>query len=366
MTDVWSDEELDNAMAALYVDTAVNQDAQVRARAKLMRAAETRRAIPLAAVAASVVVVTAGALLVVATSPSSPSDEIATAQSSAVPTRPPATSGSQHAPMPAMPDQPQNSLNTLATRVSETPLGPGQYRYVSTQTLRRTTDEGKSGRKYTYMAEYRTETWIPADQNQMWMARNQTTQNRQWITGSEQEARADDVRFDLPLVTPDGETQARCGDFMHTEGCALVGAVRTFDGPVKPPHDPRQLYSFLADDSAKHSDPPLQFFRTASRLLDVQFSVAVRRATLQALSHNPYLRVADTTTRDNRTAVSIGIEYGGGRLLEEVLLDPANGQVIGARTVALKDVDGAKAGEQISDRVEHTAVADKLGVQPSR
>ncbi|ALG13443.1 hypothetical protein [Kibdelosporangium phytohabitans] len=383
--EMWSDRELDNAMAVLYPEVPVNREAQVKARAQLMQAAgadETvapeqpedttrqrhRRVAPLAAVAAAVAVLVVGAVVVVSTASR---DEVDPAQQpGSVMPRPPATSDSQHAPMPSMPDQPQNSLNNLATRVTETPLRPGQYRYIGARGWNRQNTQGQSGTTYVYRGEYRTERWIPANQEQEWLIRNQTTGNRQWLTGTEQQARADGAVYDTKLIRPDGETRARCGHFMTPKGqtCSkqTAGNIETANGSVKPPTDPREVYKMLADGSATHADPPLQFFRSAMGLLDGHQPVAVRRATLEALSRHPYLAVADTTTSDKRAAISVSIDFADGQIRVEILLDPANGNVIGRQTTALKDVDGAKAGDVLDEEVQSVGVADAIGVPQNR
>ncbi|ONI84407.1 hypothetical protein ALI144C_14680 [Actinosynnema sp. ALI-1.44] len=380
--EMWSDREIDEAMALLYQDVPINKHAQVKARAQLMRAAGAdeiatpdqtaeptpRRVAPFAAVAAAVAVVVVGAVVVVSTATR---DDIGPAQQpGSVMPRPPATSDSQHAPMPAMPDQPQNSLNNLATRVTDTPLGPGQYRYVATHGWNRQSTEGRSGTKYVYRGEYRTETWIPVNQEQEWLSRNQTTGKRQWITGTEPEARADAAFFESKLIQPDGENRARCGFFVpvNSQICApgTVGTIRTATGFVKPPTDPLAVYTLLAGESATLADPPLQFFRSARGLLDARYPAAVRRATLEALSRHPYLAVTNTTTSDKRPAISVSIDYANGQLREELLLDPANGTVLGRLTTALKDVDGAKSGERIYDEVQSVGVADAIGAPPTR
>jgi hypothetical protein len=377
--EIWSDRELDDMLAALYPDVSVDRAAQNRARATLMTAAgagttstpqpahpRTRRHIMLAGVAAAVVVVAVGAVLVVnnAASP----NEISPAQSTSVtvPPRPPATTGSQHAPMPTMSDEPRNSLGNLAMRVPEAPPVPGQYRYVTAHGWNRVTTVGHSQTAYVFLAEYRTETWIPADQRQEWMVRNVTTGNRQWLVGTEQAALADEAPLNQRLVMPAGEKRARCGAFMAVRGvdpCVErpVGTVESMSGNILPSAEPRALYELLANDSATHSDPPLQFFRTASNLLDARFPANMRRAVLGALSHHPYVAVGEDTTKDGRAAVAVSIDYGEGSLREQVLLDPANGQLIGKRTTCLKDVDGAKAGDKIRDADWHETVVGEIG-----
>jgi hypothetical protein len=354
---VWSDRELDDAMTALYANVTVDREAQARARAELLLAAgvtpekttsmpqPTRRAVPLAAAAA--VVVALATVLVV--SQSAPLNEIGPAQSNSVfaPTR----------PMPPMPDKPQNSLDSLATRVSETPLMPGQYRYVSTQAWHRfgTTSS---------LAEYRAEVWIPADQQQEWMSRNQTAGNREWIEGLRQEAVAEHLRVDKRLILPLGEKRATCGNLIPDLVWGYCEPQPP--GPVQPANDSAKLYKWLAERSAGNADPPVRFFREASDLLDASYPTTVRRATLEALSRHPYLTVADTTTQDNRPAISVGIEYAEGHMLEELLLDPANGQLIGKRQVFLKDTTGAKAGDKHHDEIRHEAIVNQIGAQPAR
>lgn len=383
--EVWSDNELDGAMAVLYPEVAVDKDAQRKARAQLMRAAgadepyveikapvsiesgprRRRRAVPLAVAAATVAVVAAGAM--VFTQTSSP-DVVAPAQNVTALPRPPATSGSQHAPMPAMPAQPQNSLNSLAGRVTDE-LAPDQYRYLATHGWRRVDTQGQSGKKYAYLLEYRSDTWIPADRAQTWMVRSRLVGGPQWLIGTEAAARADGAIIDTHEVVPTEELTARCGHFkLENEPCdaRTMAELRTASGYKPIPADSRELYEWQARESATHADPPLQFFRQLTPLLHPRFSAPVRRAALEALSRHPYLTVVNTTTKDNRPAVSVSINYADEQLKEEILLDPATAQVIGSRTTALKDVDGAKAGEHFSDELTTTALVSTLGAPPNR
>nr|WP_042195289.1 hypothetical protein [Kibdelosporangium sp. MJ126-NF4]CEL21897.1 putative RNA polymerase sigma (70) factor [Kibdelosporangium sp. MJ126-NF4]CTQ92677.1 putative RNA polymerase sigma (70) factor [Kibdelosporangium sp. MJ126-NF4] len=384
--EMWSEGELDAAMATLYPEVQVSTDAKVKARAALMLAARAgepstveaseqtvviqrrRRRGPLAAVAAAVVVIAVGAVVVV-TMAATPTETGPTQQNPNMP-RPPATLGSQHAPMPPMPAQPQNSLPSLAARVTETPLGTGQYRYVSSRIWQTVTVDGTSGRQYVYLAEEHLERWIPADQQQEWLQRSKLTGNRRWLNGTEAEALADGVVIRPTTGPRNGEKRARCGEFMYGNGkpCTQqpVGTVDTSSGPARPPSDPRKLYQFLAGTTAKRSDPPADFFRKAEELLDARFPATMRRTALEALGYHPYLVVKDATTGDNRRVVSVSIEFGGGKLRQELLLDPANGQAISKRTVAATDVAGVKAGDTVFEEVVDEAVVNGIGVQPTR
>ncbi|MCE7009431.1 hypothetical protein LWC34_42445 [Kibdelosporangium philippinense] len=364
------DRALDDALAALYADVQVDPAVQTRVRAELMQAAaetpprRSRRPLIIAAVAAAVAVVTVGAVLVVTSQPT----EISPAQPDSTMPRPPATSDSQHAPMPPMPDEPQNNLHLLAAKVTAT---PGQYRYATNRWFKRIDTQASSGTTYSYIAEAITETWIPADHQQEWLRRTRTTDNRQWISGTEQQARADGIPLDMPIIEPDGEVRAPCGDFvagMTNEPCAgrPTDVLQLASGPVKAPADPRKLYEMVAEMSATHADPPLQFFRIASGLFnDTMFTVPTRRALMQMMSRHPYVTLEDSITRDNRKAISVGIAYGENlEVREEVLLDPANGELIGRRTRYFKDSPWSKAGDIVEEETQHTAVVGRLGGTP--
>jgi hypothetical protein len=195
---VWSEDELDRALAVLHSEVDTDRERLATARIELVRAAGgaggAERAAPprrrhwgrWAAAAAVVAALVAGALVI---------------QTVQFGDQPPAASAAAAA------------LNSAADKIgaSDPPVAPGQYRYIATHAWWMATIVlGEQG-GYSYLEENLLETWVPADQKQEWLWRRDVTGARKWVRGTEEQAKAAGVPVGEGGM--EGEWKARCGDW---------------------------------------------------------------------------------------------------------------------------------------------------------
>jgi hypothetical protein len=130
-------------------------------------------------------------------------------------------------------------LNSAADKIgaSDKPVGAGQYRYVATHAWYLQTDVPSEDEQFSYLEEHRIETWVPADWRQEWLRRETLTGKRQWVEGSEAQAREAGMR---PPPRRTAEQRARCGDFrgvraLHVPGQLGPGDRRVHGHPAPGP-----------------------------------------------------------------------------------------------------------------------------------
>ena len=349
--DMWSEEELDRALAALKPAGDVDDRVFQRAKAELLVAAGGREPAPEPAPprrrrwawwAASVGTVAAmvASVLVVQT-----------------------VHFGDRMPNAAAVEQ-LNSAAEKAGAVDE-PLAPGQYRYIATHAWWMANTE-----EYSYLAENLLETWVPADERDEWLWRRDVTGARKWVTGSEEEARAAGFPIDEP-GWPEGEWRAPCGDwFAEEEGrepCAKKGSWENPDEEflASLPRDTQALYDRLrADTNGRGQDPDLEMIVYVADLLRTGLVPADLRAALyRALAKVPGLEITEQVANlDGVEGTAYGISAKGMR--HDVIVDPKTGQFIGEREVAEEGFANVPAGTVMEYTSVTTAVVPAMGAHP--
>ncbi|TDV40751.1 CU044_5270 family protein [Actinophytocola oryzae] len=339
--DMWSDDELDRALAALGAVKDPDRRVLTRSRTELLVAAGAanpeaagprRRWRWWAAAVASVVVVVASVLVV---------------QTVRFGDNIPNAAGQQ--------------LTITAERITsvDQPLGPGEYRYVATHAWWLTGTD-----RYSYLAENLLETWVPADQTQDWLLRRDVTGARKWVSGTEAEARAAGYPVDEGGGL-EGKWRAPCGDWFakeeHREPCARRGTWQTPDEEflASLPREPTELYDRLrAATAGQGPTPDLEVLvYVADALRSGLVPADLRAAFYRALALVPDLRITDRVANlDGREGTAYGVTGEGTR--QEIIVDPATGQFIGERETAEQD------GTVIGYTSVATAVVPAMGVRP--
>ncbi|GAB2752325.1 CU044_5270 family protein [Amycolatopsis magusensis] len=342
---VWSEDDLDRALAALNAEVPAGESALAKARAELMGEAgvvpapEPRphrrrdgRWWRWAAAFGTVAAVVAGVLVL----PALPfGDET------------------------GVPSAAAEVLNRSADRIgtADDPVPPGQYRYVEKRSWLMTFTERGS-----YLGERVTQLWVPAAWSEEWVQRDYGTAKRKWIEGG---------AADLPEPERlDGqgamqEVRARCGDFFvaPADQCRVPGSW----GQVTPeflaslPSDPVQLYQRLrADTAGKSPHPDLDVLTQAADALgDGLLPAPVRANLFRALAMVPSLQISDRNiTVDGRIGIGLGVDRDGFK--EELVIDQETGQLIGVRTTDTRN------GSVRNYTSVVTGAASGIGVVPVR
>jgi hypothetical protein len=349
---MWSEDELDRALVALHAPEAPDERVMSRVKADLLVSAgappepETparprRRWGWWTAAAGTVLALVAGVLVV---------------QTVQFQDRLPNAAAAE-------------KLNSAADNITavDEPLGPGQYRYIATHAWWMSSMD-----RYSYLAENLLETWVPADQEQDWLWRRDVTGARKWVSGTEEEARANGLPIDEP-GWPEGEWRAPCGDwFAADEGrrpCSQRGGWGTPDAEflASLPRDPGRLYDRLrADTEGRGSDPDLEMVVYVADALRTGLVPADLRAALyRVLAKVPGLQVTEEVANlDGRKGTAFGMSAGGTR--HDVIIDPATGQFIGERQVSEEGFAAIPAGTVMEYTSVTTTVVPGMGVEPAR
>ncbi|MEV0678731.1 CU044_5270 family protein [Actinosynnema sp. NPDC050436] len=356
---VWTDDEVDHALSELYEDIKTDQRGLTAVRENLMAAAsgavapdapdteaaqadvvpigaaKSRRARPARrwwAAAAAVVVLAVGGVVAqtVVFTPSS-----ATAQARE------ALTGAAE----------------LAARARDAVVPAGHYRYLGTHAWW-AREMGTETRNFSYLNENVIEVWIPADPEGEWVRRRRETGNRKWLEGTEAEARAAGVVIE---ESPWPEQRAKGGNFVEN---APEHGNWQFPKPqfvAGLPTDPERLYERLRADSGGDAHALVY---AADALRAGMLPAAVRATLLRALTFVPGLDVTDNAADlDGRRGVALGVTEDGNR--QEIILDPATGEVIGERQVSDSLFPGVPPGTVTSCSSVTTAVVGGVGERPA-
>lgn len=221
-------------------------------------------------------------------------------------------------------------LNAAAENINpvDEPIAPGQYRYIATHAWSGLiVHTGSSpGPMLTSQEEYRYEFWVPADLAQQCTVRTNTTGNRRWLEGTEEQAEARGV--DLPKAGTSEKVEPcdNGGDWSRSPSAEFLASL---------PRDPRRLYDLM-----RHKPMPVAISDTKwtldnaiSTLSSGRAPADLRAALYRALALLPGLVVTEGVNLDGHRGVAIGAVDGDWR--QDLIVDPATGQFIGERTVTL-------------------------------
>jgi hypothetical protein len=353
---MWTDNELDQALADQPAGPAFSPEARERALAAMRAAAaapRTRRGNRAwwVAAAAGVVAVTGGAAIFL-------------------------TDG----PAPAASAAAVQRLEQASGGSADVTVGPGQYFYSSSHSWSLNAVQTKSGKYLDILQENISDLWIPADRSDVWLARSQDTGRHTWVVGDDEAARAEG---DGALLQPGKPTERSgpCGDWGGRQVPELGGSPddgkpcdqRLGDWYMPTPRfvaglptDPAQLYDRLKAD-AKDGEKGTMLKMAAGVLNSGDASRAVRSTVYRALMLMPGLDVTDNAANlDGQQGVALGAVDG--TLRQEIVIDPASGRYIGERMTTLAagtDAwQGVPAGTVMYFTSVRTGVATKIGVAP--
>jgi hypothetical protein len=343
---MWSEEELDQALATLRSEVPPGEKALAKARAELISAAGNPQQ-PVTKrhwgrwVAATVTVaaVVAAALVL---------------QTVSFGDKPPASSAAAQ------------MLNVAADKIGavDPVVRPGQYLYIAQRGWGMTSIGDKP---IAFLEEQVGEKWVPADRSAEWLMLSRTTGNRQWILGTEADYPGLNIREDKNRV----EQRVKCGTFYLDPGERPCERPGSWQNPTQEflaslPSDPKQLYDRLRSDAGNRGiHPDTQVLVLATDALGTGVLPAKVRANLyRALAFLPGLAITDQeATLDGRRGIGFGLSRAGER--DEIVIDPATGQCIGGRRVLTKAKYDLPAGTVISYSSTSTAVVDKMGDKPA-
>ncbi|RZQ59920.1 CU044_5270 family protein [Amycolatopsis suaedae] len=242
---------------------------------------------------------------------------------------------------PEVPATPAQLLDRVVAAAAGQPvLAPGQFRYVRATSYSRE-DETRTipGCRLTRIGDV-TELWVPADPAQEWL--------RRYAPGEKKLQGCKDPGDDYRDIAK--EERAPYGQFP-----VPVGRKRepgTFWDPTVEflaslPRDPRELYRAICDSPQLICDenvypPRVDVFQMAAQLAQTSFLPPdLRAAVYRMMGELPGIKVTESGTDDGRRGVTLTLEelapgsWPGGPLIEEIVIDPATGELMECRTEVL-------------------------------
>ncbi|PSL52177.1 hypothetical protein B0I31_1144 [Saccharothrix carnea] len=347
---VWTDDELDSALATLRADVRTAAPVLAEARAALITTIEqaepargkrprrsTRRWL---AGAAAVAVLVAGTLLVQTVSFGGP------------------------APATAEAVQTLDRAAAQAIGAVDGPVGPGRYRYVATHAWWMGSTTSMDGREFAWLSEHLQETWAPANPEDEWLLRQEITGNVQWVNSTAEEADAAGVRTDSRW--PEGEWRAPCGDFFGGSDCEDPGSWQkpTAQWQAGLPTDPAALYERLRADAPDDRGDAALLTYAADALRSGLIGADLRAALYRALTRLPGLEVTERQANlDGRVGIALGVDDGDRR--HDIIIDPETGLFLGERQVVTDWLGEFDTGTVVSFTSVTTGVVDTIGTQPA-
>lgn len=248
-----------------------------------------------------------------------------------------------------------------AVGASDPVVAPGQYKYLQTHAWWAGID-GNTVR----LIENQETVWVPADPSDpaaMWMLQRGPTGQVQWISGDPSDASGLSDPMD---IYPTMNVQAACGDFYGSGGCDRIGS---WQDPTPAfllalPRDPTALLERLRTDAPNNGRGDIELLVYAADLLRSGLVPADLRAALyRALATLPDIDMVDrAVTLDGQAGVALGMQDG--QIRQDIIIDAATGAFIGEREVALENLDEIPAGAVMSSTSLTTAVVDTLGGTP--
>lgn len=372
VTTLWSDEQLDTALAELHASRAVNTAALPRARSALLAAAAASAAglsDPITSEYQASNSESDGNVAVVESHPSSvrrswgrrAAAVVIAAAVVAVALLVPSLVTQHGRPVASADASRALTQAAAAIGASDPVVAPGQYRYLRTHAWWAGID-GDTVR----LIENQQTVWVPADPSDpaaMWMLQRGPTGQVQWINGDPSDASR---VSDPTAIYPTMNVQAACGNFYDSGGCDRVGS---WQDPTPAfllalPRDPAALLERLRTDAPNNGRGDIELLVYAADLLRSGLVPADLRAALyRALATLPDIDMVDrAVTLDGQAGVALGMQDEQFR--QDIIIDPATGAFIGEREVALDDVDDIPAGTVMSSTSLTTAVVDTLGGTP--
>jgi len=343
MRQLWSDDELDQALAELHADVRPNPDGLATARERMLsgkpvRSRRFRRAwLPIVAAAAAAALVSTVLVLLPHT---------------AQPAAPPPIKAALPAPVPV-------SLTWVLNNIkySDPKVAPGQFRYVRDQVWA----GGASGDPSKPLTDQATTTWQPAKWTDQWLRRETVLGNVTVKTdGPQIVAAGPEQTFSMH----DTDVRAGCADFdsvnpQTTGNLPCVDQKGSWLTPTPDwlaslPKDPVALAAKLKADTPNGVGP---LYMAICALKTGVVPADIRLMLYNAVTYLPdAYGLNNVANLDGKIGFAIGVIKQG--VADEILIDPGDGTYLGER-----QYEPANSSVFLFSAMRY-GVVDKQGVTP--
>jgi hypothetical protein len=227
-----------------------------------------------------------------------------------------------------------DALHAAALRTVEVVdpvVGPGQYLRVETRAMH--TTRGDDGFFQTLDTE---RLYLPADRDDAWVLQRLAPEPHSGTTAAARE-QAEELHDDL--VAADGPD----GELLRADGGRFSGGKpldASDDELASLPRDPERLLDRIREltRGAGRSAEGQALVWIADTMRSGTVPADLRAALLDAAALIPGVTVTERqATLDGRTGIAIGRYESADRTRQDIIIDPATGQVIGEREVQVEE-----------------------------
>lgn len=257
-----------------------------------------------------------------------------------------------------------------ATITSSDPvLAPGQYLLIDTKAVYSYGKYTEAG-DFAWLVSQDSQLYVPADRSGEWVWNQEPSEPVQFFDdASRREAERMAAEEMVPgrvvagLPIQEQPLRAQGGRFYEDTPRLTLNARPMEEVIATAPRDPEKLLEVVYDyqrNKGRGDTPYEEAFGTISDTLSTGVIPADLRAALyQAAALIPGVTVTDReATLDGRTGISLGMKTAGYNARQELIIDPATGQVIGEREVLLEESGGIPAGTATTWTAVTTSVVD--------
>jgi hypothetical protein len=229
-----------------------------------------------------------------------------------------------------------NSAALAAIKNSDPVVGPGQYLNIATTSVE--LDEGDS---VAYLTEVTENLYVPADKNDDWVwVRPLDKPYKTFGPASATQAAKDYASRLKDRPNGDGILRAKGGAFYGSPPVISASSLAAL------PRDPYRLLNdiYIKTLGAGSSPDGEAFVYIADTLRSGIVPADLRAALYRAAAMIPGVHVTDAqATLNGQSGVAIGHKEGGG-IVQELVVDPTTGLLIGERSITSDPIDDMPAG----------------------
>lgn len=245
---------------------------------------------------------------------------------------------------------------------SDPVIPPGQFLLIETRAWFTGISQGSEEIAGIEMTETLTQVWRPASWSDTWTMREQQTGNRRWfVTPAVQ----------LPIDTTPHTFTGPCGSYGdYATGCERVGTWEfpTPDFMAGLPRDPQGLLDRLEKDLRDSGYNNDDRFDQVIRMLRTGLAPSdLRSALYRMLALIDGVEITESLANlDGREGTAIGLVDPSGGFRRDIIIDPSSGEFIGERVVQLRALAGIPANAVLGSTSVTMVVVPEAGVVPTR
>jgi RNA polymerase sigma-70 factor (ECF subfamily) len=246
-----------------------------------------------------------------------------------------------------------NSAADLTIKTSDPVVQPGQYLKIDTNAVYATVGQASDGTKVTWLRPSNSVIYKPGTASSDWVLQRHTGAPTTFYGPGAKAAALTEWATDQNDPLTNGTFRAKDGAFYgHSSPVPSTAGL---------PRDPHKLYDYLSSISkgGSNSADEATWVAITDLLRTGTVPADLRSSLYRAAALVPGIKVIPgDVTLDGRTGVALGRVESSRAERQDIIIDPATGDLIGERTVQLTSKFNAPAGTAVESTAVTTRVVD--------